>query len=148
LLMSPEETRMDIAQRQRQAVVLSHAPDDQSVWHAIANQGIGHGVTDLIGIAAAVGHPGNGGLKILATVASRLIDADLSLDPRATMESRHMTNTPPQDALAFAFLAAVWTRSRLGLNRVALNIIIMAADQLGVSHKLMFKGLRNPRLEF
>jgi hypothetical protein len=71
----------------------------------------------------------------VTAVASRLIDADLGFDPRAAIESRHMTNTPRQDTLAFAFLAAVGTRRILGFNRVALNIVGSAADQLGVSHK-------------
>jgi hypothetical protein len=70
LLMSPEETRMDRAQRQRQAVVLLHATDHQSVGHAIANQGRGHRVADLIRVAASVRHAGNGSLEILTADGS------------------------------------------------------------------------------
>jgi hypothetical protein len=51
------------------------------------------------------------------------------------MESRHMTDASREGALAFAFAATLGTGVVLGLNRVALNIIILAADQLGVSHQ-------------
>src|SRR5918992_3711186 len=134
LVVSPEKTRMNIAQRQRQAIVLLHAADHQPVRHAIANEGIGHGVAHLIGVAASVRHTGNGSLEKLAALASCLIDADFGLDPRATVKRRHMMDTSAQDTLAFAFLATVGTGIILGLNRVTLNIIVWVADPLGESH--------------
>ena len=46
-----------------------------------------------------------------------------------------MTDASGEDALAFAFAATLGTGMVLGLNRMALNIIALAADQLGVSHE-------------
>src|SRR5215510_12130594 len=132
--MGPQKAGMDIAQRQLQVVILLHPTNDRPVRHAVANQGIGHRVSHFQGIPPAPRYTRNRSLKILATGTAGLVDANVSDDPAAAIESRNVSNTSRDHVLAFPFLATLRTGVMLGLERLVLNLIVLAADDRGVSH--------------
>src|SRR4029450_7629693 len=135
LCMCPKEARMDIAQRQRQQILLLHPAHDRQIRHAITNQRVGHGVTDFQGIAPSGWHTWNRGLGILATVPTSLVDTNLSDDPGMAMQRRSVCYTPCVDALAFAFRLALRTGVIHRLDRFMLDIIRLTADKIGISHE-------------
>jgi hypothetical protein len=126
---------MNIAQRQGQPVVFLHAAHDRQVRHAVTNQSVGDGVTDLQGIAPSGRHTWNGGLAILATVTAGLVDTDLSDNPGAAMQRRNVRNTLCADTLAFAFRFALRTRVIHGRDRFMVDIIDLTADNISISHE-------------
>jgi hypothetical protein len=50
------------------------------------------------------------------------------------MESVHMTNASRKNSLPLPFLSALWAGMILGLDRFALNTIVLTADKISVSH--------------
>jgi len=135
LLVCPKEARMDIAQRQRQQIILLHPADDRQVWHAVANQGIRHSVADFQGIATSIWHTGNGGLEKLAALASGLLHADVGDNPGTAMESGNVSNTSCYHMLTFSLCPTLRTGVMLRLDRLVLHVIGLAADKIGISHR-------------
>src|SRR5262249_35413602 len=77
----------------------------------------------------------NGGLEIFATGTSGLIHANFRDHPGSAMQHRYVRNASDDHLLAFALLAALRTGVMLGLDRLVLNIIGLAADYIGESHR-------------
>ena len=134
LLVCPKKARMDIAYRDLQVVVLLHPADHRLIRQAIANHSIGDGVTHFPGRAPARRHTGNGRLEILAAGTAGLIHANFGDNPGTAMEGRNVRNASCHHALPFALRPALWTGIILGLDRLVLKRIGLAADHIGISH--------------
>src|SRR4030095_1742380 len=135
LLVCPQKARMDIAYRDLQVVLLLHPAAHRLIRHAIANHRIGDGVTHFPGIAPARRHTGNGRLEILAACTAGLIHAHFGDNPGTAIEGRNVRNASCHHALPFALRPALWTGIILGLARLVLKIIGLAADHIGISHR-------------
>jgi hypothetical protein len=136
--MGPETTPVEIAQRYWQTVLFEHPLTDEFVRHAITNEGIGNGVSHLIGIATSGRHVWKLGLKIETALTPGLVDADLGHNPTTAIEHGDMANGARRGPLALAFEATLWTRVKVGCDNEMVDIIILSADQLGVSHEGSF----------
>jgi len=51
-----------------------------------------------------------------------------------TMEGGYMSNASRTYSLPLPFLSALWAGMILGLDRFALNTIVLTADKISVSH--------------
>src|SRR5262245_11597308 len=135
LLMGPQKAGMEITQRQLQVVILLHPAHDRQRRHAVAYQGIGHGVSHFPGIPPAGRYAWNRCLEILATGTSGLVDPNIGDNPGATVESPNVSNTSRDHVLAFAFFTTLRTGVLFGLDRLVLHLIGLAADDRGVAHR-------------
>src|SRR5215475_9429934 len=123
LLLCPQATSMDRAQRQRQAVIFLPPAAHQLIRHPLANHGIGDSGADFVGIPTSRRHTRQGGLEILATCTSSLIPANFRVHPGSAMQRRSVRKASEDHWRAFALLAALRTGVMLGLDRVVLHII-------------------------
>jgi hypothetical protein len=95
----------------------------------VAHQGMRHRVAAFPGIAPSIRHPGNGGLAILAACASGLLDANVGHNPGTAMKSCNVRNTSCDHMLAFALCPTLRTGGMLGLDRLVLHVIGLAAEK-------------------
>jgi len=124
----PTTTRMDIAYRDLQVVILLQPAEHRLLRQAIAPHRMGDGVTHCPGIAPPRRHTGNGRLAILAAGTASLRHATFGDNPGTAMEGCNVSNASCQHALPFALRPALWTGIIRGLHRLVLKLIGLAAD--------------------
>src|SRR3990172_1459209 len=125
---------MDIAQRQLQQVILPQTLLHQPIGQTVADERIGHRVSNLVRIPTFIRHTRNLSLEILAAVTSGFIHTDFGDNKTTTMEGGYMSNASRNHSLSLSFLLAPRAGMILGLDRFALNTIVLTADKISVSH--------------
>src|SRR5688572_31674910 len=110
-------------------MILKHPQLHQGIGHAVTNEGIGNGVSHLIGIATSWRDAGNLGLKIQTTLTPRFVDTDLSDHPTAAIEHGYVANRSRRGMFALAFHPTLRAGVIFGRDDEMLDIILLSADQ-------------------